>query len=246
MKTSYLKEHLKVEHRISPTASFISEIVYGGMDGIITTFTIAAGFAGFGAAGATGVAMVAVLLFGFANIFADGASMGLSSFLAARSEKQVYTIAAEKEKKEIAENPQSEYAETIDMLKSLGFSLEDAKVMADIYKKYPDAWLDFMMRYELDLPAPSGSAALKGCITFGSFVVFGVVPLVPYLFVEVAHTAFMYSTILSLAALVGLGVLRGFAAKVPAIGTIFSTVVVGVVAGCISYAVGFLMAGLTA
>ena len=55
----------------------LGEIVYGGNDGIVTTFAIVAGFAG-ASMHETGAAIggVAVLLFGLANLFADATAMG--------------------------------------------------------------------------------------------------------------------------------------------------------------------------
>ena len=40
------QEHLKNEHNISKFASNVKEIVYGGTDGIITTFAVVSGFSG--------------------------------------------------------------------------------------------------------------------------------------------------------------------------------------------------------
>ena len=39
-------EHLKNEHNISKFATNVKEIVYGGTDGIITTFAVVSGFSG--------------------------------------------------------------------------------------------------------------------------------------------------------------------------------------------------------
>ena len=55
---------------------YLSEIVYGGLDGIITTFVIIAG-----ASGASFATKVTILL-GLASNIADGFSMGVSAYLA--------------------------------------------------------------------------------------------------------------------------------------------------------------------
>ena len=55
-------------------SQYLGEMVYGGLDGIITTFAVVTGVAG-AAAGFTSV----VLILGLANLFADGFSMAVGS-----------------------------------------------------------------------------------------------------------------------------------------------------------------------
>ena len=59
---------------------YLPELVYGANDGIVTTFAVVSGV--------TGADLDAgiVLVLGIANLFADGFSMGMSSYLSRRSE----------------------------------------------------------------------------------------------------------------------------------------------------------------
>jgi VIT1/CCC1 family predicted Fe2+/Mn2+ transporter len=59
--------------------SFLPQFVYGGIDGTITTFAIIAGVLG------ANIGMTVILILGFANLFADGFSMAVSSYLSAES-----------------------------------------------------------------------------------------------------------------------------------------------------------------
>lgn len=71
---------------------YLSEFVYGGMDGIVTTFAIIAG--AIGASLSPGV----VLILGFANLFADGFSMAVSNYLSTKSHNDLHsTVPSEKE-----------------------------------------------------------------------------------------------------------------------------------------------------
>lgn len=63
---------------------YLSEFVYGGTDGAITTFAIVAGVIG------ASLSSSIVLILGFANLFADGFSMALSDYLATKSQNEVY------------------------------------------------------------------------------------------------------------------------------------------------------------
>jgi len=49
------------------------DIVYGGLDCIITTFSIVAG------ANGGGLSVLTIIIIGFSNVFADAMSMGVSS-----------------------------------------------------------------------------------------------------------------------------------------------------------------------
>src|SRR3989344_180110 len=108
-----LHDHLSSEHRLSPLSEYLKEIVYGGVDGIVTTFAVVAGFTGASIGDVTNYSIVTVLLFGFANLFADAASMALGNFLSVRAQQDVYKGEKNKELHEIRHNAPIEKAETI-------------------------------------------------------------------------------------------------------------------------------------
>ncbi len=58
---------------------YLGDLVYGANDGIITTFAVVAGVAGAALPART------IIILGFANLLADGFSMGASNVLAIRS-----------------------------------------------------------------------------------------------------------------------------------------------------------------
>ncbi|MFW6078705.1 MAG: VIT1/CCC1 transporter family protein, partial [Gemmatimonadota bacterium] len=61
---------------------YLSDLVYGANDGIITTFAIVAGVAG------AELSATVVLILGVANLIADGFSMGASNYLSIRSSEE--------------------------------------------------------------------------------------------------------------------------------------------------------------
>mgnify|MGYP001588355272 FL=1 len=93
-----LKIHLKEEHNISPFSTYLKEIVYGGNDGIVTTFAVVSGFSGAQSLiGNTITPAFTVLLFGLANLFADSVSMSLGNFISLRSQQDQYNSEKSKE-----------------------------------------------------------------------------------------------------------------------------------------------------
>jgi len=61
----------------------LSEFVYGGINGIVTTFAVVAASVG------AGLDSSVIIILGLANLFADGFSMGISAYLAEKSELAV-------------------------------------------------------------------------------------------------------------------------------------------------------------
>ena len=75
--------HVEPVGTLETARHYIRELVYGANDGIINTFAVVAGVAG------GGLPLLAVLVVGAANLFADGLSMGVGSYLAIRSHESV-------------------------------------------------------------------------------------------------------------------------------------------------------------
>lgn len=243
MSSPSLQDHLAHEHSISKVQEFLKEIVYGGNDGIVTTFAIVAGFAGAGAEGAAVVGGAAVLLFGLANLFADATAMGLGAFLSSRSEQDVYRATREKELHEIKHNPEMERRETLEILEGKGVSSDDAVVMTDILERHPEFMADFMMQYEIGMSDPmDDNPAMAGFATFIAFIIFGAAPILPYFIVEPSPEAFHASLVLSIAALIALGLLRWKVTNETVTRCVGETLLVGGICGLVAYGVGLLFA----
>lgn len=162
-----LHKHLAEEHKMTPLTVYLKEIVYGGNDGIVTTFAVVAGFAGAQANVAGQLPVLTVLLFGFANLFADGVSMSLGNLLSTRSEQDVYKNEKNKESHEIVHNTEMEKQESIEILVNRGFSRKQAEDLIAIYMTNDKYWVDFMMDQELELPNPEGdNSILMALATF--------------------------------------------------------------------------------
>ncbi len=235
-----LTQHLAQEHKMTPLTTYLKEIVYGGNDGIVTTFAVVAGFAGAQANVVSRLPMVAVLLFGFANLFADGVSMALGNFISTRSEQDVYNSEKQKEQYEIVHNTQLEQLESVEILIKKGFTREQANDLVAIYMKNSSYWTDFMMSQELELANPEGgNALLMSLVTFFSFLIFGFIPLVPYVFFR-GPELFGLSIGATATALTLLGVIRWKVGRQGFVQSVGETLLLGGAAALVSYFVGTL------
>ena len=234
-----LAEHKSTEHKISSLQEFLRQIVYGGNDGIVTTFAVVAGFAGLGAEGAAAVGTIAVLLFGIANLLADATAMGLGEFLSARSEQDVYRATRAKERAEIDNNPEMERAEMVEIFTERGMTHTDATEMTAILERNPELYADMMMTYEIGMADPSEeNPAMNGLATFISFLIFGSIPLLPYFLLPAEPTTFTLSVIATFVALTLLGLLRWRVTNETMLRCVGETVLVGGTCAIIAYGVG--------
>jgi len=245
---NYAHKSEKREEKMSPLTEYFTEVIYGGIDGIVTTFAVVAGFSG--AALSNGDTMqltfMVVLLFGLANLFADAASMGLGNFLSVRSEKDLYKITREKEEVLIKTNPAGESQLTTSLLMKKGFSETDAEILSNIYQKNHEYWVDFIMNHKLEISDPRGTnPAMTGSATFLSFLVFGTVPLLPFIFMEsqTVDLAFYFSLTGTFVALVLLGILKWKVIGVSLHSALIEVLLVGGVAAAIAYYVGTFFSG---
>ncbi|MEP7167168.1 MAG: VIT1/CCC1 transporter family protein [Candidatus Woesebacteria bacterium] len=225
--------------KTSLLSRYLKEIIYGGNDGTVTTFAVVAGFVGAQAQNMTTIPLLTVLLFGFANLFSDGVSMALGNFLSSRSEQDVY--AREKKVKLLLLKKQEadQEAKTLSILINEGFSQEQAKTLTTLYKSNESYWLDFMMDHELQIPNPEKQNVFSmALVTFLAFIIFGVIPLLPYVFFRTHEKVFLFSFLCTGLALLILGLLRWRVTRHPLGRSLLETLVLGGAAAFVAYIVG--------
>jgi len=236
-----LEKHLKEEHRMTPLSTYLKEVVYGGTDGIVTTFSVVAGFTGAQQNTIGILPLATVLLFGFANLFGDGVSMALGNFLSSRSEQDVYHKFKTKEREEIRKNPEIERAESIEILIRRGFNTKQAEKLVDLMSQNENYFLDFMMHDELQLPnTENDKTHLMVLATFAAFISFGLIPLLPYIFFKNDPDLFLFSVLTTGLALVLLGFLRYYVTGYRWMKSVLETLFLGSAAAVVSYFVGTL------
>jgi len=162
---------------------YVKSLVFGGLDGIITTFAVVAASKG------GSLSTEIVLLMGFANLFADGLSMGFGDFLSSKAEHEYATTEKKREKWEFDNFPEGEKREMVEIYMQRGMKEEDATIIIETMSKYEDIFVDVMMVEELGLmPPEEESSFMNGLVTFVAFSLFGFVPLMPYLIGRLAKS----------------------------------------------------------
>lgn len=239
-----IEHHLKHGHKQNPLADYLREIVYGGTDGIVTTFAVVSGFSGASLSDDSTLTLtfLTVLLFGLANLFADGLSMGLGNFLSIRAERDVYRKRKEEEKRNLLSKKEFEEKGTLQILESKGFSSKDSQTLVNIFNKNEDYWLEWIMQHKLEVPNPEGvNPFYTGLSTFISFIVFGAVPLIPFMiFNNGSNRAFIASAVGAFSALFLLGVLKWKVIDEGFFRSVLEIIIIGGVAASTAFIVGLL------
>jgi VIT1/CCC1 family predicted Fe2+/Mn2+ transporter len=182
----------------------VRDVVIGMSDGLTVPFALAAGLTG--AIDSTGVVVTA----GLAEIAAGSIAMGLGGYLAAKSDAEHYASERLREEHEVRETPELEAEEVRQLLASYGVTSEASAPIVEAFKKRPDAWVNFMMRFELGLEEPDPRRALVSALTIaGAYIVGGFIPLAPYLFSASAKAALPASVVVTLIALALFGTIKG-------------------------------------
>jgi len=214
----------------------VRDIVIGMADGLTVPFALAAGLSG--AIKATHVIVVA----GLAEIAAGSIAMGLGGYLAAKSDAEHYEQELTREWREVKELPDEEAREVSQILQNYGMAADEARTVVAALETRPEAWVDFMMRFELGLDPPEpGRAARSAATIAGSYVAGGFIPLAPYIILNRAATALIASVCVTLVALAVFGYIKGrFTGTVP-FRSSSQTLVTGALAAGAAYVIARLI-----
>tara|TARA_R110002096_G_scaffold83876_7_gene194188 strand:- start:12094 stop:12837 length:744 start_codon:yes stop_codon:yes gene_type:complete len=215
---------------------FIGEFVYGGIDGSVTTFAVVAGSAG------AGLDASVIIILGFANLIADGFAMSVGSYLSNKSEIENYDKHERTEYWEVDHLPEKEREEIREIYEAKGFEGELLDQVVAVITADKDRWVDVMMKEELNMTKSDKSPLAMGAMTFFSFILVGLIPLLAYLWdinAEVSsENTFQVSIFLTSLAFIGIGWLKSYVAQTSRIRSILETLFLGAAAATLSYFVG--------
>ncbi len=184
--------------------NFVRDVVIGMSDGLTVPFALAAGLSG--AVQNTRL----IIIGGLAEIAAGSIAMGLGGYLAAQGDAEHYAQEREREYREIREIPEEEKAECSRAFEAYGITAAQSAPIVETLSHNPDAWVEFMMRYELGLERPEPARARNSAATIaGAYIVGGFIPLSPYALTATAARGLIVSAAVTLAALGIFGYMKG-------------------------------------
>lgn len=217
---------------------YIGDLVYGANDGVITTFAVIAGTTG------AGFSPVVTIVLSFANLFADGLSMGVSDFLGIKSEKYYADSIKAKENWEIDHDKPHALSEIREVFHSRGFTGADLDRAVEIVSSNKKAWLETMLRDEEGvIDDPRDDPRKHGFATFIAFLTIGFIPLITYL-IPFSGNRFVIAAVVGASTLFIVGALRTFVTAVSWLRGGLEMLVVGSITGAVAYTVGIIAQNL--
>lgn len=221
---------------------YLGEFVYGGIDGSVTTFAVVAGSVG------ASLDSSVVIILGFANLLADGFAMSVGSYLSNKSELENYQKNKTQEYWEVNHLPEVERQEVREIYQEKGFSGELLEQVVNTITSDKDRWVDIMMKEELGMVEGSKSPVAMGAITYLSFVVMGIIPLISYVldyyildYMAGFSNLFVTSCVLTSLGFIAIGWLKSYVTQSNKVKSIGETLILGAGAALVSYFVGNIL-----
>lgn len=217
--------------RLSQTRhSYLRDWVYGGIDGAVTTFAVAAGVTG------AHLAPFVIMVLGVANLLGDGFSMAAANFVGTKTEAEEHKFYEKYEHQQIHQEPLGEKEEIRQLFIKKGFSGDILEKIVDRITKDPTLWVKTMLREEYGLPTEIRSPWKAAACTLCSFIICGFVPLLSFTFHF--RSPFLLSMIFTGIVFFIIGSLRSIWSTQGFLRSGLTTFLIGSVAASLAYFVG--------
>jgi len=230
------------ENTGSSIKSYISDFVFAGIDGTVTTFAVVSGVEG------AALSPAIVLILGFANLLADGFSMAVGNYMGLKSTLEYHQRVRRIEEHSVEKEPELEREEIRNIFKDKGFSGKQLEDAVEIITSDRKIWVDTMMKDELGIIEEQKSPLKGGFVTFFAFNLIGFIPLLSYLISYLIHAykyqSFTISIILTSIALFIVGSIKGKIVETNWLKSGLGTFILGGIAASIAYLVGYFLKDL--
>jgi vacuolar iron transporter family protein len=237
MEHEHTPEAIRQRLSHGPPRSYLRDWVYGGIDGLVTTFAIVSGVVG------ARLSPHIILILGSASLIADGLAMGAGDYLATRSEDEELHHAEAIERRHIEGCPEGEREEVREILRRRGTPGELLEQIVASVTADRDLWVRMMLRDEYGLPEAVRSPWCAALMTFSAFLLCGLIPLVPFL--TEGKRAFSISCVMTGLMFVLIGALKSRWSIRPWWYSGLTTFAIGGGAAAVAYGIGAWLRGLT-
>jgi len=225
--------HARLE---APTqVGVLRDLIYGAIDGAVTTFAIVAGVAG------AGLSPFVIVALGLANVLADGFSMAAGNYAGTKADADNRQRLRRVEERHIQEHPEGEREEVRQILQRKGLQGRVLEAATDAICADHEAWVNLMMEGEYGLGEAVPDPRRAAFATFAAFLVAGMIPLLPFLLS--LPDAFRLSVLMTLVTFFAIGAVKSHWSLTSWWRSGAETLAIGGAAAGLAYVVGTLFHG---
>lgn len=217
---------------------YLSEFVYGGIDGSVTTFAVVAG--AYGASLESSV----VIILGFANLLGDGFSMSVGAYLSSKATRDNYRKQRDSQLLAIRNSPALEKEELRRIFRDKGIEGSLLEELVGRISSDPAHWVDIKMKESLGMIPESKSPLMTGLVTMVSFLIVGLIPLMVYVwdfFDPVRLHLFTVASVLTGLAFLLIGWAKAWVNDTSRLRGMLESIVLGGGAAMVAYWVGYFI-----
>lgn len=229
LEHSHTREAIHDRLAQGPRNSYLRDAIYGGIDGMVTTFAIVAGVVG------ANLSASVLLILGFANPMADGFAMAASNYMGTKSEHDDYDRVLGIERKHIALVPEGEREEIRQIFEAKGFTGDDLDRLVTVITSDRALWAKTMATEEYGLSSTLRSPRLAALTTFAAFIICGCLPLLSYLLPQGFYTCVLATG----ATFFGVGAIKSVWSPAGWLRSGLEVFLIGMIAAALAFAVGY-------
>ncbi len=185
--SGHLEPHIK-------ESNHIRDFVFGFGDGINTSLGIVAGVGGANSSADF------IILASLVGMFTGAKAMAVQNYLAVKSQREILESEIKREEFEIETYPEKERLEIEEIYRAKEFDEDLVKQVTDKITSNKKVWLKTMLTEELELNLDIVGNPIKGAfIMFVSFIIGGVLPILPYLLSRAGFIPIQFSLWIAIA-----------------------------------------------
>ncbi|VVB99620.1 VIT family protein [uncultured archaeon] len=241
-KTAHSHKAFDEDQHKEGAGDYLGSLVYGALDGIVTTFAVVAGAAG------ASLSPAVIIILGVANMFADGLSMAVGTYLSIKSTQSYYEAEKKREEWEVDTFPEGEKAEIRQIYIGKGFKGKDLEKMVELITSKKAIWVDTMMAEELGMSPEQKDPVKAAGYTYIAFLVAGFIPIsvfvLSHFYPLTPQFSFPISFALTFITIFISGSLRSLVIAKKWYEAGFEMLLIGGLTAVVSYGIGAFLGGL--
>jgi VIT1/CCC1 family predicted Fe2+/Mn2+ transporter len=196
------------EPHIGESRQYWRDIILGVNDGLVSIFLLVVGVVG------GGLDTQQVLLTALAGAVAGAVSMAAGEFLATKSQDEVLEAELKLERVHIRDHRQQELDQLREMFTDMGVLADDVEMMVAAFDRSDEAILNAMKALEFGFVDSQRRSPYRAMTASGVLFLIGSLPsVIPFIIFDSVTVALTWATVLALAGLFLVGVVKARVAK---------------------------------